>query len=183
MNQENIFFIIGPNGVGKTTIIPLLEKKLPNSFEVHDFDERGVPDNADKLWRKSETVHWLDISKANLLKGISTIVCGFMKPDEIVEASKSLHVNPTVCFLDIDKQNLESRLLGRYQTEESIRELERATNKTVEKFIQDNVYVTSLLKKDSEQNNFKIIDTSNVHPDEVAERVYKWITTIHLNNH
>ncbi|MES2436797.1 MAG: hypothetical protein V4519_02195 [Patescibacteria group bacterium] len=178
MNSSNIFLIIGPNGVGKTTLIPLLQSKLSHNFEIHDFDERGVPDNVDRIWRQSETLYWLELSKSNLLKRISTIICGFMKPAEIIEASNKLEIRPVVCFLDINKENLEKRLLGRYQTEESIKNLERVTNKSVEKFIQDNVYVTSLLKKDSEQNDFVIIDTSNRSPEEVSQDLINWISKV-----
>ena len=51
-------FVIGTNGVGKTTVMNEVRKLISGSnFELHDFEERGVPDNADKTWRISETLH------------------------------------------------------------------------------------------------------------------------------
>jgi len=47
--KPQLFIITGVNGIGKSTIIPEL-KGLLNSknFVVHYFDERGVPDKADR---------------------------------------------------------------------------------------------------------------------------------------
>jgi len=73
--KPQLFIITGVNGIGKSTIIPEL-KGLLNSknFVVHDFDERGVPDKADREWRKSETRHWVTVAGHNISKNLSTIV-------------------------------------------------------------------------------------------------------------
>ena len=77
-------FVIGANGIGKTTVMNDVQKLLSRSdFELHDFDERGVPDNADKTWRMSEAQHWISVGKENQKKGLSTIIFGFSKPEEI----------------------------------------------------------------------------------------------------
>lgn len=170
-----IFLIIGSNGVGKSTIIPLLKQRLANNFHIHDFDERGVPNNADKTWRQLETFHWLELGKTNIESNISTIVCGFMKPNEIVEASGKLGVHPQVCLLDVDEINLKERLLSRYQNDENTKELLRATGKTVNKFIEDNVYISALLRKSSKEYFFHILDTNQISPIQVAESVLRLI--------
>ncbi|MEK7069791.1 MAG: hypothetical protein AAB962_01915, partial [Patescibacteria group bacterium] len=82
--MNKIYFISGVNGIGKTTIMPPLEALLSNDkYEIHDFDERGVPENADGVWRISETRHWVNkgIELGNENKSI--IVCGFIKPAEL----------------------------------------------------------------------------------------------------
>ena len=127
--SEKIYFVIGANGAGKSTILPDLRTRLPEKFfELHDFDERGVPDNADKVWRMSETDYWIGLGEENKSKGISTIICGFSKPAEIGARAR-------IILLDVDEAALKKRLKGRYQTEASLMELERTTGKTVEKFI------------------------------------------------
>ena len=67
----------------------------------------GVPNNADKTWRQSGSIPLAGVRKTNLESNISTIVCGFMKPSEIVEASGKLGVHPQVCLLDVNEVNLK----------------------------------------------------------------------------
>ena len=50
MNKKTIYFISGASGVGKTSVIKHLKGILPENYEVHDFDETGVPDDADHIW-------------------------------------------------------------------------------------------------------------------------------------
>ena len=64
--MNHIFFVVGVNGVGKTTTLNLLKNQLPmSSFSLYDFDEKGVPDNAGKDWRRSETGYWLSLGIEN----------------------------------------------------------------------------------------------------------------------
>ncbi len=53
--MQKVYFITGVNGVGKSTLIEYLKTFLVGSFEVHDFDERGVPDKVGRQWRIDET--------------------------------------------------------------------------------------------------------------------------------
>ncbi len=170
-----IFFIIGACGVGKSTLVPLLEKGLPTDFEIHDFDERGVPANVDIEWRQSELLYWLTLSKQNLDKKVSTIICGFVKPDEIIDFSKSLGVHPVVCLLHVDKEHLASRLLQRYSSESAVLELLRTTRKSVEDFVQNSIYTSSLLSTDSKKHQFFVVDTSKLAPAQVCAEAIKWI--------
>ena len=163
--SEKIYLVIGANGVGKSTILPYLRSQLSEKFfAIHDFDERGVPDNADKAWRMSETDYWIDLGEQNKSRGVSTVICGFFKPAEI-------GARATIILLDVDGATLEKRLRSRYQTETSLNELMRTTGKTVEKFIMDNVYVSSFLRKACEELGCQIVDTTPLSPEEVAERV------------
>lgn len=169
MRLPKIYFIIGANGVGKTTLLSHLVALLPQSlFELHDFDERGVPDNADKNWRISETNYWITCGEENKQRGVSTVICGFSKPEEIGERAE-------IILLDVNAESLEKRLRGRYQTEESLKELERTTGKTVEKFLADNIWVSSLLRKSCGERGCKMIETSDVSPMDVAQAVAGFI--------
>ena len=53
-----IFFITGASGSGKTACIEDLKKLLPK-IKIFDFDDVGVPENADKVWRQKSTEYWL----------------------------------------------------------------------------------------------------------------------------
>lgn len=159
------YFVVGVNGVGKTTLIPHLKTLLSESkFEIHDFDERGVPDGGGRAWRICETEYWLELGEKNKEKGVATIICGFAKPQELGDRAE-------IILLDASGAKIEERIKNRYQTETSIVELNRTTGKTVEKFIMDNVYYSSILRKECQEVGCKIVDTTLLSPDRVAQLV------------
>ncbi len=163
--SAKIIFIIGANGVGKTTVMNEVQKLLPGSyFEVHDFDERGVPNNADKTWRISETNYWVSAGKENQKKGVSTLIFGFSKPEEIGSEAE-------IILLDVNEKTIQERIKNRYQTEESLVELTRTTGKTLEKFITDNIYVSSLLRKSCDVLGCKIVSTDAKAPESIAAEI------------
>lgn len=158
-------FVIGVNGVGKTTVMDEVGTLLSKTdFELHDFDERGVPNNADKTWRISETDHWISVGKINETKNISTVIFGFSKPEEIGTKAQ-------IVLLDATPETIESRIKTRYLTKESINELNRTTGKTVEKFIADNIWISSKFRESCEVMSCKIIKTDNRTPAEIAKEV------------
>ncbi|MDA8611367.1 hypothetical protein N9L18_00690 [Candidatus Pacebacteria bacterium] len=175
--MKNIFYITGVNGIGKTTLISQLTQKLNiDIFEIHDFDERGVPDNADKTWRKSETLHWTQVGKENTKKGSKTIICGFMKFSEILDSLEKEEAQGEICLLDANEEIITERILGRYKNNPGgIADLNRAVGKTPEKFASDNVWISSQFRDQAKESGYFIIDTSNLSPEEVGKKVIDWI--------
>ena len=55
----NLYFIAGASGSGKTAIIPHLKELWGQRIAVYDFDEIGVPKDADTKWRQEFTEKWL----------------------------------------------------------------------------------------------------------------------------
>jgi 2-phosphoglycerate kinase len=168
MRVNKIIFIIGVNGVGKSAVIEPLKSLLNSSFEIHDFDERGVPDNVQRQWRLYETKYWIELGRENIKKNISTIICGFVKPSEI-EGDSSIKL----VLLDADGETIEKRLRSRYPTPDSIKKIERTVGKTVQKFIGDNVWFSSKLREEAQRYGLGIVDTSALTPEEVAQEVVK----------
>lgn len=174
--MPRIYFIIGVNGVGKSSVIPHLQSSLPNAkYSVHDFDERGVPDNADKMWRQSELQHWLEIGKQNLPNNISTVICGFVKPEELHTLAQTLDLPVSVIVLDADADSISKRILSRYLTQESKTELERTTGKSPEKFIEDNIWVSTKFREDAQKFGYTILDTSNLSSEGAANQLVVFI--------
>lgn len=171
MNTKT-FFIIGANGVGKTTILTFFKKLLSkDNFIIYDFDERGVPDNADKDWRKSETEYWLKLGEENKKDDKNTVIFGFAKPEEIEEISQTLLEKPIVICLDANGETISERIKSRYHTKESINELLRTTGKSVDKFIMDNIYYSNFLRDSCLKYGYQIVDTTGKIPDEVSIKV------------
>lgn len=174
--MEKIYFVFGVNGVGKTTLMQRLKQRLSDEyFCVYDFDERGVPNNADKSWRQAETLHWVNTAIVNAKNGKSTIVCGFLKIPEIQAALEGSKLESRLCLLDADEAAIAQRIRGRYLTDESLRDLERTTGKTVEKFVSDNVWVSNKLRNAAQEARAHIIETSSKAPEKVADEVLEWV--------
>lgn len=58
-NMAKLYFIGGASGSGKTAVMPYLKELLGDGIAVYDFDDIGVPDDADKKWRQESTKKWL----------------------------------------------------------------------------------------------------------------------------
>ncbi len=164
--MKTTIFITGVCGVGKTSLIKPLKELLGSEFEVHDFDERGVPNNAGHGWRLAETQYWIGLGLDNSKKGLKTIVCGFARPSEISD-------NSAVGFilLDATAETIRKRLLNRYQTPESIETIQNVSGKTLEQFIDDNANFSSTMRTEAGECKVDVIDTNTMNPVEVAQKV------------
>ncbi|MBS0185616.1 MAG: hypothetical protein JSS34_04660 [Proteobacteria bacterium] len=57
--MNRMYFIAGASGSGKTAIIPYLKELLGQQVALYDFDDIGVPNDADIKWRQEATEKWL----------------------------------------------------------------------------------------------------------------------------
>ena len=86
-----IYFIIGASGSGKTACLEPLKNLLPE-FTLYDFDDIGVPDNADKKWRQEATEKWIKKLRTD---SESKDICllGQMVPAEIVSSPSEANLH------------------------------------------------------------------------------------------
>lgn len=173
-HESKVYFITGVCGAGKTTVILYLKSLLNNeNYDIHDFDERGVPDGADRQWRIKETEYWINHGKQNIKDDISTIICGFSNPEEIVYSDED---NIKFILFDADDKTIKQRIGGRYKTTKSKQELKRVSGDTVEKFIKDNInFLTTLRSICQKDKRCNIINTINKSPEKIAEQVVEII--------
>lgn len=174
--MQKIYFISGVCGVGKSAIIPHLKNLLSHEkYDVRDFDERGVPDGADSEWRKSEIKKWLEIGTGSAERGVSTIICGFAKMVDFEGLTSGNTPEIEVVLLDADAETIRKRLTGRYTKDGLFNEDQKVIGKPVNKFIEDNVYYCDVMKKECQEDACKIVDTSHLDPEAVAEKVIELI--------
>ncbi len=167
-----IYFISGVSGVGKTSTLNYLKKFLPiESFDVRDFDERGVPDGGGPKWHSAETANWLDTSALNVREGKSTIVCGFSEPDIVRAVHKENHPPAELILLHASTDILKKRLRGRYPTTESEKEIERSSGASLEKFVENCASYAPKLRDIFKKEKCLIIDTDDKSPEEVAHEI------------
>ncbi len=167
MNNSKIpvFFITGTSGSGKTTLVQQLKKIISSqSFAIHDFDDRGVPENSDKAWRIATTTYWLDKAQENHLKDKTTIICGVSVPSEInsIIQTHQLPVMPHFGFIKVSEETIKKRLQDRHWNQQCII---------------DNINWAHYLEKEvKQQKNSLIIDTLYTStPEDIAQQCSQWI--------
>ena len=182
-----IYFIAGASGAGKTAVVPYLKKILPTNFQIHDFDDIGVPPNADKKWRQESTEKWLiklleDKQNACLL--------GQMVLGEIL-ACPSAHKLGKINFIFLDVSDIEriSRLkqsslelanqnMLNWSSWLRMHHQDPQWNMHVIEEDAANIMDFSQLKQLNDyQNvaNIEFIDTSGLRLDDVATKIMEWI--------
>ena len=169
-HKPKIYFITGVCGVGKSAVIPDLKLSFDKKdFDIHDFDERGVPSGVNREWRKKETEFWLNLGRLNLKNNISTIICGFSNPKEVIYNNID---NTRFILLDAEKETIKNRIAKRYKTKKSEQELKRVSACSVESFIEDNADFSEILRIICQNDKrCDIIDTTDKSPKEVAKQI------------
>jgi dephospho-CoA kinase len=98
-----IYFIIGASGSGKTAALKGLQTTL-NNYIIYDFDDIGVPENADKKWRQQSTEEWFKRLTADTVS-INSCLLGQMVPGEIL-ASPSVNKIKNINIILLECQDL-----------------------------------------------------------------------------
>lgn len=178
MNKQ-IFFISGGSGAGKSTVMDLVKSKLPDfEYHIHDMDAVGVPDDVDEQWRIEQTENWIKEGTRNSKSNIKTIIFGITRPEELHAALDKLHVSTDmvgVFLLDANPEILRSRLERRYQVHSGIESGVIVTGKPVEQFIGDSINFARILREEAQKHGYEVINTSELEPSEVAEKVIETI--------
>ena len=152
--------------------MPHLKALLPSDkYEIHDFDERGVPAKADGTCRISETKYWVDLGIKLAQENRSIIVCGFVKPADFQELLSDELLGIIPIFLDANPEIIRQRLVGRYTKDGHFDESQMVIGKPINVFIDGNIYISEQMKKMFEDLNCPIVDTSNLTPEAVAKKV------------
>lgn len=177
MNQHKIYFISGVSGVGKTSTLEQLKKILPQStFDVRDFDERGVPDGGGPKWHNEETRHWLDVALVNAASNKSTVISGFTNPERFIKIhNPGMDIPAQLILLDVSADTLRKRLYGRHTTSESRKEIERAAGVSLDNFVEQCATFAPKLRSIFEEYKYPIVLTDNKTPEEVARDVVNLI--------
>lgn len=183
----NIYFVFGASGSGKTAILDKLRVLCPD-MDVHDFDDLGVPDNADKVWRQKSTEKWLAQSVSSKR---DICICGGAVPGEIYACPAATSTDLTIktCLLDCSDivriRRLKER--GTYGPNQDIinwaawLRIHSGFPSWEQRVISENCWEELILPKwlnaDMWPDNYQphLIDTTNMTIDEAALSVYEWI--------
>ena len=167
------YFVSGVSGVGKTSVIEILKKDLPEQYVVKDFDERGVPAGGGRPWRLSETQYWILEGKAIASENKTLIVCGLANPEEVALMPEAEEIEVKMILLDAPGEIIQERLLRRNSDEKVRAGLERSTSGSVDAFIKGSSDFAPILKDICIKAGVPVIDTSTKTPPEVAKEIEK----------
>lgn len=171
--MQKVYFISGVSGVGKTSTLKHLQSVLDkNLYDIRDLDERGVPDGGGLTWLNNETRYWLDVAKENSKHGKSTIICGFANPELFDNVyKKDIDIPAQIILLNASEDTLRTRLIGRHDTNGSIKEIERASGVSLNQFVENNIKFSTEFKKIFENRKLPIIETDDKTPEEVTKEI------------
>lgn len=94
-----LYFVTGASGSGKTACISVLKDKMP-IMVIHDFDDIGVPDNPDKIWRQRSTEQWLQSYLKN--REDDFCICGQIVLGEILACPSAKQIDKiNILLLDV----------------------------------------------------------------------------------
>lgn len=162
----SIFFITGTSGSGKTTVMEHLKEQLPPShFVVHDFDEVGVPSDADQTWRIATTQYWVEKAQQYAAQNKVAVVCGVTVPSEVLQTIKDTALQPCFAFLKIDVATIKQRLQARGWHEQ---------------LIQDNINWAHFLESAvrATKHHLAIESSNNFTAQDVANQLITWINNL-----
>ncbi len=182
-----LYFIGGASGSGKTAVIPYLKELWGDNIAIHDFDDIGVPEDADKKWRQESTEKWL---QRLLSEGKDACLLGQIVLGEILACPSAKQIGKiNFCLLDVRDFERIQRLKKRntYGTDQNMLHW----SSWLRMHHQDPQWMQHVLKENcwnglsfsawdnlvnwNNKASVRIIDTTELSLNEVATNVAKWI--------
>ena len=108
-----LFLIFGSSAAGKTVALEGLRGRVER-LAIHDFDEIGVPPDADTAWRQQANEHWVLRALEYRHDGLDMLLAGQTPLGEILAAPTAPRVAPiSACLLDCDDGTRVARMAER----------------------------------------------------------------------
>lgn len=108
-----LFKLTGSSCSGKSTLAFSVADRLPQ-VAVHDFDEIGVPEGADRRWRHRMTELWVRRALEYQDRGIDLLLTGQSPLGEVLAAPSAPHLDGiALCLVDVADDVRRTRLTAR----------------------------------------------------------------------
>nr|WSX47863.1 AAA family ATPase [Streptomyces sp. NBC_00974] len=105
--------LTGSSCSGKTTLAYSVGERL-GRIAVHDFDEVGVPEGADRQWRNRMTEMWVRRALEYQARGVDLLLTGQSPLGEVLASpSAPLLDGIAVCLVDVSDEARRGRLTKR----------------------------------------------------------------------
>ncbi|WP_419418729.1 GNAT family N-acetyltransferase [Legionella sp. D16C41] len=185
--MTQLYFIGGASGSGKTAVIPDLKELLGDNIAVYDFDDIGVPEDADKKWRQESTEKWI---KKLLSDGKDACLLGQIVLGEILSSPSASQIDKiNFCLLDVNDFERIQRLKQRntYGTDQNMLNwsawlrMHHQDPKWAIHVIQESAASIMDFRRFDQLTNYNdlanilILDTTDLALKEVAWKLVDWI--------
>jgi hypothetical protein len=102
--------LTGSSCSGKTVVAAGVAGQL-DGVAVHDFDEIGVPEDADTRWRQASTERWIVRALELQASGVDLLLTGQSPLGEVLASPSAPLLNGiAVCLVDVDDASRPQRL-------------------------------------------------------------------------
>jgi hypothetical protein len=186
------FLVTGASGVGKSTVRSLIEAELSGQVRVCELGTLGITPEWSLRWRHETVERVVQLAIREQEKGKHFLLCGDpVPPGELYAAPSAGTLDGIeVCLLDVSAERQSERLKLRGDPADLIPS-HVAFADWMRQHVRDHRYRPEVIINDGwEKMRWEvwtagevktapwrsvIIDTSNLQPNEVAERVARWI--------
>jgi len=108
-----LFVLTGSSAAGKSAVLPGLRSRV-RALAVYDFDELGVPSDADETWRRRGNERWVRRALEHQAHGTDTLVAGRSPPAEWRAAPSAPRLDGiAACLIDVADDMRIARLAQR----------------------------------------------------------------------
>jgi hypothetical protein len=108
-----MFLVSGSSAAGKTFALNELRERKPD-LEIHDFDEIGVPANADTAWRQNANEAWVRRALDYEADGADLLLAGQTPYGEFLATPSATRLEAIcACLIDCDDATRIERLRAR----------------------------------------------------------------------
>jgi hypothetical protein len=109
-----LFLLFGCSGSGKTAALDGLKRERIPDLALHDFDEIGVPAEADTAWRQRATEEWVWRTLELQADGGDALLAGQVALGEVLAVPSASELNGvSACLLDCDDETRLRRIHAR----------------------------------------------------------------------
>lgn len=188
--MKELFFVAGASGSGKSAIQRKLHDVLGSEYSVYDFDDIGVPKDADKKWRQEATEQWI---KKLLEEKKKSVLLGQIVLGEVLASPSAAKLGKVYfCLLDVSDQERIKRLKARNTygiNQHSLNwaawlRMHQGEPQWEQHVIKNDSWPNMQFARWDKLTNWKplafthLIDTTNLTIEQVATQVKDWIETI-----
>lgn len=108
-----LFLLFGSSAAGKTFALDALRGRV-DDLTLHDFDEIGVPPDADTAWRHHANERWVQRALEYQEHGTDLLLAGQTPVGELLAAPSASRLEAiSACLLDCDDATRIARLRAR----------------------------------------------------------------------
>ncbi|MFA6601528.1 MAG: hypothetical protein WCT02_01530 [Candidatus Paceibacterota bacterium] len=118
-----------------------------------------------------ELRNWLEIGAKSAKKNVSTIICGFAKRKDFSGIAVGDMPEIEVILLNAEPEIVRKRLVGRYSKNGVFDESQKVIGKSVNEFIEGNVWYCKIMEKECIEDGCKIVNTSKLTPEDVSREI------------